>query len=486
MKFTFERLGRPANFGRIAAAVAAPASTATGMVLLIALLVTTMSLTAFAPRWTFFLGGILAAAAAASISRAANSGWIVARRTAQLSAAREKLLAESRRRSRAEESLRRLANSVELVDRALPAILAYVDTDERVRYHNHAYTRWCGVQDNLIDGHRVADIIGSAAYRDVQPRLAEAMSGRDVSYERVQLMRDGRICRLQVQYLPHFGASGKVAGTFAILTDVTRSADVASPATDTDADIRDRLSRALNEGEFELYCQPISALGHPDSVRLQEVLVRSKEEERNHLAPGTFFPAAEEAGMLQEIDRWVVDRVIKFAAESPQRNVYLLRLAPATLMEPRFAGYVRSRLDSHGLGGEVLCFELPEAEVIAAPSDYQKLIATLAEAGCRFAVSGFDCHTEYLRLFEKLGVEFVKLDGSMVLKMLGNPEAQARIGAINAAAHAAGIRTVADCVEDAGTRAALRGLDTDFAQGFAIGKAQLMGTPADVAELTAS
>jgi PAS domain S-box-containing protein len=459
---------------RIAAATGA-ASTAIGALALVAALLATMSLTSFDSWWHSFLCGVLAAAAAANISRAANSGWMLARRTAQLSVTRAKLAAEYRMRARAEKALKRVANSMDLVDRALPAILAYVDSQERVRYHNHAYTRWCGMQDSLIDGKPVADIIGSAAYRDVQPRLAEAMQGRDVLYERAQLMRDGRICHLQVQYLPHFDESGKVIGAFTILTDVTRASDVAVPPAASPSDLRQCLSHALEDGEFELYCQPISALEGSDPLTFQEVLVRSKQEEQNHLPPGAFLPVVEEAGMLRELDRWVVDRTIECASVGTRGNVYLLRLAPVTLMEPQFPEYVCSRLQARSVGGELLCFELLEADVVAEPGAYRTLIEALARAGCRFAISSFSCRPAYLRLFEKLGIEFVKLDGSIVLDMLGNAEARAKIAAINDAAHAMGIRTVADCVENDRTVAALTGLHTDFAQGFGIGKPRLMG-----------
>jgi len=121
-----------------------------GMVFLAAALLTTISLTKFDPQWIVFLGGVLAAAALAGVSLAVNAQWIIARRTAQLDAARAKLTIEIRLRGKAEESLAEAQASARLIHEALPAMLAYVDLDNCVRYHNRAYARWIGRPSEAI------------------------------------------------------------------------------------------------------------------------------------------------------------------------------------------------------------------------------------------------------------------------------------------------------------------------------------------------
>src|SRR5258708_38843236 len=79
-----------------------------------------------------------------------------------------------------------------------------------------------------------------------------------------------------------------------------------------------------------------------------------------------------------------------------------------------------------------------------------------------------------LRLLKQLRVDFLKLDGGIVLGMSGRPGELARVKAISVAAHAAGMRTIAECVEDDDTRAALEGIETDYAQGFGISRPRPM------------
>ncbi len=442
---------------------------------LAALLIATITLTTFDLRWVIFLSGVLAAAVLAGVSRTANARWIIARRTAQLVGAREKLAKVTRLHAHAEESLARLRTSVELIDEKMPAMLAFIDIEGRVRYHNHAYRRWSGLEGKSIDGRLVVDLVGSIVYGEIEKPLREAMQGRDVRYERVQLMRNGDTCRLNVQYLPSYGADGKVAGVFAILTDITLPEDVGDAdeqeAVDASHAAGTRLVAALERNEFTLYWQAIDRLGHAaHGPAMHEVLLRMNEEEAYHLPPGTFLPVAEELGLLPDIDRWVVRHVVDFAAGigAPADSIYMVNLSAPTIVDPGFGEFVRGRLASCAVPGKVLCFELPEADVLANPAAYREFVGSLDGSGCRFAVSGFGRNPLSLRLLKQLRVDFLKLDGSIVLDILRSPAQLAQVKSINRAAHAAGMSVVAECVESDCTREALDRIGTDFAQGFGV------------------
>ncbi len=469
------------NLTRITA-VARPYVAVGGTIVLAAALLATIWLTLFGREWIFFLGGMLAAAVVGLFTYT-NARALLARRSAQLNQARAKLAGEIGLRVRAEESFVRLLNNVELVHKALPAMLAYLDAEERVRYHNHAFTRWIGLADKAIDGHSVEELVGRAAYGEIGPQLKDALQGVDLRCERTQKMPNGRICRLDVQYLPHFAATGKVAGVFAIFTDITRAADLKpEPVVEEKAEPDEgvRLISALEHDEFSLYCQAIVPLGSGAARgTFCEVLLRMDEEEENHLPPGSFLPLAEELGLLHEIDRWVVRNVLDYASAARQKKdaVYFVNLSAPTLLDPGFAQFVRERLKASRVPDHTLCFELPEADVLADIGKYRDFIAALDGTGCRFAVSGFGCNPLALRLLKQLRVDFLKLDGGIVLNMLSSAGGLAKVKAINVAAHAAGMHTIAECVESDSTRAALEGIETDFAQGFGIARPRLMSEP---------
>jgi PAS domain-containing protein len=66
----------------------------------------------------------------------------------------------------------------------LPLLVAYVDKDQRYRFNNMAYERWFGTKPKDIYGKRLPDLLGEAAYRDIQPYVEQVLSGRPVIFER--------------------------------------------------------------------------------------------------------------------------------------------------------------------------------------------------------------------------------------------------------------------------------------------------------------
>ena len=105
-------------------AAAAPYAGAAGSGVLIALMIATVSLTAFERQWIVFLSGVLAAAVFSLLSHIASARWALAKRSAQLNAMRARLAEESGKRSEAEASLASLRASLQLAYNAREAEMA--------------------------------------------------------------------------------------------------------------------------------------------------------------------------------------------------------------------------------------------------------------------------------------------------------------------------------------------------------------------------
>ncbi len=301
-------------------AKASPYVAALSTGLLIAMMIATMSLTAFERQWIVFLSGALAAAVFAFVSRASSSRWTIARRTSQLNSARARLATESRLLASATRELARLETYEKFDDIAIPTMLAYVDVGGVVRYHNHAYGKWVGLPATAIDGRSLEHSLGRTSDSRIEAHLADALQGHEVRYERTQDIEGGTTLRLFVQYLPHFGDGRKVNGAFAIITDITAALSeqlgtARAIAPGESAGDADRLVTALERDEFRLYYQPIVALETAGAgASFCEVLLRLQEEEDNLLPPGSFLPIAEEHGLMPQVDRWVVRNVLDVAA----------------------------------------------------------------------------------------------------------------------------------------------------------------------------
>jgi len=74
-----------------------------------------------------------------------------------------------------------------------------------------------------------------------------------------------------------------------------------------------RIRDAIDENRLVLFAQPIIDL-HGHEVVAHELLLRMVHNNGTIIAPGRFLPAAEQFGLIENIDRWVLTQAIKLAA----------------------------------------------------------------------------------------------------------------------------------------------------------------------------
>ncbi|MFQ5644650.1 MAG: diguanylate cyclase domain-containing protein, partial [Thiogranum sp.] len=74
-----------------------------------------------------------------------------------------------------------------------------------------------------------------------------------------------------------------------------------------------RIRQALKEDRFRLYQQPVITIGTsgPEAAH-HEILLRMLDEDGKLLGPGKFIGAAEQFGLMSDIDRWVIRNTFKW------------------------------------------------------------------------------------------------------------------------------------------------------------------------------
>src|SRR5881394_988976 len=97
-----------------------------------------------------------------------------------------------------------------------------------------------------------------------------------------------------------------------------------------------RLRDAIENDEFELYCQPILQFVGDERYPMAEVLVRLREEERALLPPGEFLPVFEHYRMMPQLDRWVVRQVVRHLAKGSKPARFTINIAAQTIEDAEF------------------------------------------------------------------------------------------------------------------------------------------------------
>jgi PAS domain S-box-containing protein len=123
-------------------------------------------------------------------------------------------------RHRAEREARAMVDQLKLITDAIPALIAYVDTDHVYRFNNRAYENWFGLAPGAATNRHIRDVAGEAAYERVRPRVEQAFAGSVVDFEDEVPFKNGPRF-LSGSYIPHIGPDGIVHGIVVIAHDVS-------------------------------------------------------------------------------------------------------------------------------------------------------------------------------------------------------------------------------------------------------------------------
>jgi diguanylate cyclase (GGDEF)-like protein len=231
---------------------------------------------------------------------------------------------------------------------------------------------------------------------------------------------------------------------------------------------------AVHEGELRLLGQPIVPTGASENLRPHvEILVRVPGREGALTTPETFIAAAEHLGLMPEVDRWVLSRTLNLlGSSSPSLARYAtcaVNLSAQSLVDPEFPGFAAEQLEAAGVDGARIVLEITETAVIGDLERVRVAMDALRALGCGFALDDFGTgHSSYARL-RALGVDYLKIDGTLVRNVAEDPAERAVVESINRVAHALGLRTVAEHVTGPQVLEVVRAIGVDYAQGTAVG-----------------
>ena len=124
-------------------------------------------------------------------------------------------------RKEAEDRIRLSENQLRLVTGRVPALISYVDRDERYRFVNTKFTEWLGSPTSEMVGRKVRDVLGAKIYRVLKPHIKKALSGEEVAFEALLTYSKVGERYVQASYVPDIGVDGSVHGYYGLTHDMT-------------------------------------------------------------------------------------------------------------------------------------------------------------------------------------------------------------------------------------------------------------------------
>ena len=180
--------------------------------------------------------------------------------------------------------------------------------------------------------------------------------------------------------------------------------------------IEQRLRRAIQGDEFELFYQPLINTETLD-VALVEALIRWRMPDGSFRSPDEFLAVAEESGLIVEISDWVLRTAICTAARWhrgawPNARV-AINVSPRQFLDYRFVSRLEELLREYDLPARCLELELTES-VLQTGAHTIKTLDQLRSIGVAIALDDFGTGYSSLASLQRLPLTRVKLDRSLI------------------------------------------------------------------------
>jgi len=212
----------------------------------------------------------------------------------------------------------------------------------------------------------------------------------------------------------------------------------------------ERVGQPLSDEGFVLHYRPVQSLqGEPGELYEAHLRVDANGE---LVSPSGFLDIAQEHGLLGEIDKWVVRRAIAVLGERERAGKLtrlMVRIGPDSFGSEAMIELIRTELAAHGVPGERLWLEAPEAKVFTHLRSVQEFVAAVSPLGCRVGLEEFGSGLDSFQLLAHFKPAFIKIDSDLTEEMGKPGEALDKVREITGRAQGEQIITLAGDVDDA-------------------------------------
>ena len=250
--------------------------------------------------------------------------------------------------------------------------------------------------------------------------------------------------------------------------------------TERHAELKIRLRRALERGEFTLHYQPLVALAD-GRITGVEALIRWLDRERM-VSPSDFVPIAEESGLISSIGDWVLLEACRQCREwldlGHAAMQVAVNLSPRQFRQKDIAKSIEAVLLQTGLPARCLELEITETSIMHSTAHTIGALHELTALGVRISVDDFGTGYSSLAYLHRFPVHKLKIDQSFVRDIGADRADAALVGTMVALSKQLKLASVAEGVETEEQFRFLQETGCDACQGY------LFSPPRPAAEIS--
>jgi PAS domain S-box-containing protein len=230
------------------------------------------------------------------------------------------------------------------------------------------------------------------------------------------------------------------------------------------------LRKALDQGEFRVYYQPIVSL-QTGKITGFEALTRWQRPE-GILPPIEFIAVAEEIGLIIPMNRQLLREACQhlrsWQSEFPSSPPLTMsvNVTSKEFSQPDLASEIRKSLEQTGVDPGCLQLEIVETIAMGDAEKAGRVLSELEALGVRISIDDFGTGYSSLSRLRRIPMDTLKIDRSFILHMDSDPESREIVRIVIMLAHNLGLKVVAEGVETQEHIDLLNELNCEMGQGY--------------------
>ena len=237
--------------------------------------------------------------------------------------------------------------------------------------------------------------------------------------------------------------------------------------TKTELKWYDAIQKALFNGQFELWCQPI--VDTETNCQHYEILLRMNRENGKVISPAKFMDSAERFGMLLTIDKRVVEDFCRFYQthiETLKDTCFSINISGHSLSREGFLPFVLNCLKKYNVNCHNICFEVTENEIIKNLDMALMFIKEVRSLGCKISLDDFGKGLTSFSYLKNIPFDYIKIDGQFIKEINDDIVNEAVIKSIVYIAEIMNKKTIAEHIESEQVLIQIKKLGVNYFQGY--------------------
>ena len=178
-------------------------------------------------------------------------------------------------------------------------------------------------------------------------------------------------------------------------------------------EIRDETRRAIDNGEFVVFYQPVYGIKAKRFVSA-EALVRWNHPTKGMISPGKFIPVFERNGFIAELDVYVLEQVCKYHKKRRDNGLEAfpisVNISRMSLYDPRIFDIILELTQRYGIEPKFFRIEITETAYNDNPAQLLETVNKLRDKGFPVLMDDFGSGYSSLNTLKDIPIDLLKLD----------------------------------------------------------------------------